>query len=80
MTCKEFADFLMDYFSGTLPEADERAFARHLSVCKTCVAYLKNYEETVLMGKAAFDQAAGSNLPDEVPEELVRAILAVRRL
>jgi anti-sigma factor RsiW len=79
MTCREVADFLADYVSGTLA-ADIRAqFDRHLSVCPNCRAYLATYRATIELGRRAFaipDAAAQT----EVPAELVSAILnAVRR-
>ena len=78
MTCREFADFMMDYLSGEL-SADSRAeFEYHLSLCVNCQKYLTSYEETVKLGKRAFDDD-GAALPGDVPEELVKAILDARR-
>jgi hypothetical protein len=39
------------------------------------VAYLKTYEQTVLLAKAS----AEDQVPNEIPEPLVRAILEARR-
>jgi anti-sigma factor RsiW len=77
MTCREFVDFLIDYDSGELPEAQRAPFDEHLVVCPPCIAYLETYRETVALGKAAF-QEPDDPLPDEVPEALVRAILTAR--
>jgi anti-sigma factor RsiW len=77
MTCRELIDFLMDYHSGTLPAAEKAAFDHHLALCPPCVDYLRTYEETVKLGKGACAEPDGE-VPDEVPEELVRAILAAR--
>jgi anti-sigma factor RsiW len=74
LNCREFIDFLMAYMSGELP-ADQRAvFDEHLGGCPACVAYMKSYEQTVYIEKAACgcDDAP----PDDAPEELIRAILA----
>ena len=78
MTCREFADFMMDYLSDELSSESRAQFEHHLSLCTNCQKYLTSYEETVKLGKRAFqdDDAA---LPPDVPEELVRAILAARR-
>ena len=76
MTCRELIDFLAAYLDGELePETRER-FERHLSLCKSCVDYLATYRETVRLGK----QACGpdDSLPEDVPSELVDAILASR--
>lgn len=77
MTCREFADFIGDYFSGELDAAVLAGFDWHLQVCPNCRRYLKSYEETVKLGKRAFDDE-DAMLPPQVPEELVRAILAAR--
>ena len=78
MTCREFADFMADYLSDELAAGSRALFDRHLAVCPTCVTYLKDYETTIRAGKRAFD-AHTSDLPDDVPEKLVLAILAARR-
>ena len=75
MTCREFADFVMDYFEGQL-DADTRArFDHHLTLCPDCVHYLQQYRDTVQAGQAAFDD----DVPQAVPDDLVRAILEARR-
>ena len=77
MTCREFADFLGDYFSGELEVSVLSGFERHLQLCPNCRRYLRSYEETVKLGKRAFDDE-DALVPPHVPEELVRAILAAR--
>lgn len=78
MTCREFADFMMDYLSGELSPESRLQFEHHLSVCANCQKYLASYEETVKLGKRAFDDDDVA-LPSDVPEGLVQAILAARR-
>ena len=78
MTCREFADFMMDYLSGDMPSESRALFEHHLSLCVNCRKYLTSYEETVKLGKRAFDDEDAA-LPADVPEELVKAILAARR-
>lgn len=74
MTCRHIIDFLMDYLNGELP-ADQRAtFDRHLALCPPCVAYLKTYEDTVKL-----ERCLGEHPCEEIPDELVQAILAARR-
>jgi anti-sigma factor RsiW len=77
VTCREFADFIGEYFSGELDASVVARFERHLELCINCRRYLKSYEETVKLGKRAFDDE-DAMLPPQVPEELVRAILAAR--
>jgi anti-sigma factor RsiW len=77
LTCRELIEFLADYVEGEL-SADERArFDAHLAVCPHCVDYLHGYRESIRLGRAAFADA--TDVPDEVPEELVDAILAARK-
>ena len=77
MTCKELVEFLMDYLDGLLSESERRRFEEHLGECPDCVAYLATYREAARLGKEAC--TAGDSIPTDVPEELVRAILAARR-
>lgn len=78
LSCREIADFLMAYEDGELSEAVRGEFDAHLAVCPDCVAYLASYRATVALGKRAFaDEDAAA--ADEVPEELVEAVLAARR-
>jgi anti-sigma factor RsiW len=74
MTCREFIQFMMDYSEGSLPEAQRAAFDLHLAHCSWCRDYLRTYQETVRLGKAAAQPATD----DDLPEELVKAILAAR--
>ena len=77
MTCREFADFMGDYLAGELSPAARAEFDHHLSLCVNCRRYLKGYEETVKLGKHAFDDEDAA-VPHDVPEDLVKAILAAR--
>ncbi|HEY6554942.1 MAG TPA: zf-HC2 domain-containing protein [Vicinamibacteria bacterium] len=78
VTCREFVAFLDDYLSGVLLEATRTAFHAHLAACPACVAYMKSYEATVRAGKVAFNSRPDS-MPADVPDELVRAVLAACR-
>lgn len=81
MNCREFVEFLIDYVDGDLPEAQRSVFDRHTSECRPCQVYLETYRETIELGKtvcAVCDDPEGP-VPDEVPEELVQAILRARR-
>ena len=78
MNCREFTEFLHEYLFGNLPAGERAEFEKHLAECPWCVAYLQNYEHTIRLGKAAYAEPSAA-VPAEVPEELVRAILAARR-
>ncbi len=77
MTCRELTDFLYDYVEGELPVAERARFEAHLSVCPDCVAYLRTYRETIRLGKLCNEEHDA--VADQVPEELVEAVLAARR-
>ncbi len=78
MTCREFADFIIDYVSGELPPDVLAAFERHLARCENCLTYLDGYTDTVKLGRRAFDDEDAA-VPPDVPAALVLAILAARR-
>jgi anti-sigma factor RsiW len=68
---------MADYLSGELSPPVRAAFDHHLSLCPNCRRYLTSYQESVKLGKAAFDDENAS-VPPDVPEELVKAILDAR--
>ena len=78
ITCRTFVEFLSDYMSRELPEPQRDEFDRHLAACVACVAYMKTYGATIELGKAAFRNPDAA-VPDDVPEDLVKAILESRR-
>jgi anti-sigma factor RsiW len=67
----------MDYLTGELPQAERALFERHLSRCPNCDEYLAQYRATVTAGKEAFADDS-EELPEDVPEDLIQAILAAR--
>lgn len=78
MTCRELADFMMDYLNGDLPADVAASFDRHLSACPNCCTYLTQYRGTIAAGRSAFADDDGA-VPDDVPEDLIRAILSTRK-
>jgi predicted anti-sigma-YlaC factor YlaD len=78
VTCREFSEFISDYLSGDLEEVTRARFAQHLTRCANCRRYLTAYEETVKLGKRAFDDPDAS-LPPDIPHDLIEAILRARR-
>lgn len=79
MKCRELAEFLMDYVSGELPAENRAHFELHLTRCRNCHEYLEQYESTIKAGKIACGEAS-DELPDGVPDDLVKAVLASRKL
>jgi anti-sigma factor RsiW len=76
ITCRELIDFLDRYVDGELPAPMAVKFEEHLEVCAACVDYLHSYRETIRLAGAAWreDEIA----IDEVPRQLIDAILAAR--
>lgn len=74
MNCRECADFLADYVAGDLPPEQLAVFERHLTACPNCHEYMRQYKETIVAGKRACQDEAA-----DVPEELIKAIIAARR-
>jgi anti-sigma factor RsiW len=74
VTCRDVADFVLDYVEGTLPNDTRRRVDAHMAACRDCVTYLQHYTETVRAGRLA----AADDLAPDVPEALVRAILRAR--
>ncbi len=77
-TCREFSQFILDYTSGELPADVLATFERHLSRCTNCRRYLLAYEESVKLGRRAFDDDE-TDVPSGVLDQLVDAILSARR-
>jgi anti-sigma factor RsiW len=78
MTCRELVEFLMDYLDGVLSETERLCFEQHLAKCPDCVAYLATYREAIRLSKETCT-AGDDSIPADVPEDLVRAVLAARR-
>ncbi len=78
ITCREFADFIRGYLEGELSLTEGLAFRAHLAICPACRAYLQTYQETLCLGRKAFDEDA-RDIPPEVPEDLVKAVVEARK-
>ena len=79
LSCRELVEFLADYLDGALPAPNRERFEEHLRACPACVDYLDSYRETMRLTAEAW-QACGpeDDVSEDVPEELVRAVLAAR--
>jgi anti-sigma factor RsiW len=79
MTCREVADFLLDYYAGELSDRVRKAFDHHLTLCRNCREYLAQYQTAVDLGRRAFDDERAAASSAGIPDDLVAAILAARR-
>ncbi len=77
ISCAEFESFILDYLDNNLTPAQRGTFERHIAACGACHDYLDGYRQTVALGRAVF-AAPEAEVPREVPEELVEAILKAR--
>ena len=78
ITCAEFDEFIMSYLDGSLAPRERRLFERHIWLCRECREYLAAYKRTIEIGKAVFREPLGP-VPDDVPDDLVDAVLSARR-
>jgi len=76
LSCREALDFLAEYLDGGLAAPVRATFDHHLALCVDCRRYLDDYAETIRLGREA--HAADGPASEQVPEELVAAILASR--
>ncbi len=77
ITCDEFEGFILAYLEDDLPPRQKFVFETHLKVCRECRDYLAAYRTSLELARASYrdDPAA----PDDMPEDLVKAIVAARK-
>jgi predicted anti-sigma-YlaC factor YlaD len=76
--CGQFESFLIDYLEGKLPGRQRAVLEFHLKICRECRDYLAAYRRTIEVGKAVFADPS-ADLPDDVPDDLVKAVLEARK-
>jgi len=77
-TCEEADRFIDDYLDGALSPGVRRRFELHLGLCTACRRYLEGYARTIALVRASGGER-GERAKDEIPPELVRAILEARK-
>jgi len=77
ITCREFEEFVLRYLDGELPSKQAKIFEWHLRICRECREYLAAYKRTIEIGIALLGPADES-VPDDVPEDLITAVLDAR--
>jgi anti-sigma factor RsiW len=78
LCCRDFTEFIYAYEEGELPADERAAFEAHLAACPDCVSYLAGYRRSVALAGRAFG-SPDEPVPEDVPEDLVRAVLAAKR-
>lgn len=79
LCCRDFVEVIMAWLEGDLEAETRDLFDAHLAACPDCVDYLDSYKTTVALGKCICGpDDPDAPVPCDVPEELVRAVLAAR--
>ncbi len=78
ITCKEFEEFVLSYLEGELSNQQQSVFEWHLRICRECRDYLAAYQRATELDRAVLPSSKDT-LPEEVPEDLIRAILDARK-
>ena len=73
INCREFEELIIKHLEQDLTDTEVRRFETHLKVCAECREYLAAY---LTSAEVAPQTLADKILPDEVPEELIKAVLA----
>jgi anti-sigma factor RsiW len=79
VTCRELADFILDYLSDELPGDVRASFEHHLTLCPACVNYLAAYRTTVDLTRRAVRDDPARDAAADAPEQLIQAILEARK-
>ncbi len=78
INCREFEEFLIDYFEDSLPKRQRLVFEIHMKICRECREYLVAFKRSIEVSKRVFADL-DEQVPDDVPEDLVRAIIDARK-
>jgi anti-sigma factor RsiW len=69
---------MIDYVDVVLPTRQRFACWLHVSMCRKCARFVRQYKQTIALGQKAFD-SPDEPVPDSIPDELVKAALAHRK-
>jgi len=78
ITCREFEGFVNQHLDGELPAKQAKMFEWHLRICRECREYLAAYKRTMEIGTTVLGPAHES-VPEDVPEDLIKAVLESRK-
>jgi anti-sigma factor RsiW len=74
LTCRQFIEFLHEYFDGNQPPDIRATFEAHLRACPDCRTYLQTYRHTIKLARAAV-AVNDKDAVDSVPPALINAVL-----
>lgn len=75
LSCREIEDFILAYLDGELPALTRVRFEFHIAMCRECRSYLRDYRAAMALSADAFTEDDAQ----EVPEDLIQAILAAQK-
>ena len=78
LTCRAFERFVLDYHEGKLSGRQRSVFAFHMRICPRCRVHFESYVRAIELGQKLFARDDEALVPEDVPEELIKAILATR--
>lgn len=76
MSCREFENFVYDYYEQQLHEDQRKRFEFHMRICPMCELAFKAYVGTSELTSRIFEKEDEVVPTEEVPQELVNAMLA----
>ncbi|MBV1901666.1 MAG: zf-HC2 domain-containing protein [Kordiimonadaceae bacterium] len=78
ITCREFDSFLQDYVDEELSDNQLELFDIHMKLCPMCNAHFETYMVSYKATRHVFGTTE-ETVPDDVPEDLITAILDTTR-
>lgn len=78
LTCREFEEFILAYLDGKLTQKQLTRFNFHLRICRECREYIAAYQRALEINQSVLGDL-DEPLPDDVPADLIQAILESKR-
>jgi anti-sigma factor RsiW len=73
-TCRDLSNFLLDYVGGDLSQQVRAEFEAHIARCPDCHIFLAQYERTITVSHAAYDEVQTDPLPNDLVNAIVKAL------
>jgi len=76
LSCLKIEAFIDDYLENKLPSVKREVFESHIDFCPSCLIFLTNYRNAVILGKAAYagyDKGHCTSMPKNLVEAILRA-------